>query len=166
MSITLYVVRHAKAQDRALYMTDHDRQLVTEGIVAATKVGRYLDGKAVRPDVIISSTAPRAKDTAKIVAEQLGFDPVRIQLDESLFGGGPKAYLAAINALPAGVQSVMVVGHNPDVSYFVEYLTHEDIGSMSKGAVVAISFEDLDWSHVSSRTGRLVFQIKPKDLPN
>lgn len=165
MPITLYIVRHAKAEDRATFMADHDRQLTADGTIAAARMGRYLKGKAIRPDVVISSTAPRAKDTAMVMAEQIGYDPAQIQLDNALFDGGPKAYLAALNALPASVQSAMIVGHNPDVSYLAEYLTHQSIGSMSKGAVVAIVFDDVNWAELSGRTGHVTFEVGPKQLP-
>ena len=164
MSITLYIVRHAKAEDRAIFMADHDRNLTSDGVMAAARMGRYLRSKGILPDVIISSTAPRAKDTAKVIAEQLGYDLAQINLDENVFDGGPKAYLAAINALPATTQSAMIVGHNPDVSYLAEFLTHEHIGSMSKGAVVAVTFERLGWAEVSGRTGSVSFQIGPKQI--
>lgn len=164
MPITLYIVRHAKAEERAMFMADHDRQLTSEGTMAAARMGRYLRGKAGNPDLIVSSTAPRAADTARVLAEQLGNDPALIQLNGALFDGGPKAYLAVVNALPGGVQSAMIVGHNPDVSYFAEFLTHQSIGSMSKGAVVAITFGDLTWADVSGRTGTVAFQIGPKQL--
>ncbi|GAB2588890.1 SixA phosphatase family protein [Spirosoma areae] len=166
MSITLYIVRHAKAEDRALFMVDHDRQLTPDGIIASARMGRYLHQKAILPDAIMSSTAPRAKDTAKVIAEQIGFDLAQIRLDDRLFDGGPKAYLAAINALPETTQTAMIVGHNPDVSYLAEFLTHETIGSMSKGAVVAVTFENLTWAQVSGRTGNLSFQIGPKQIFN
>lgn len=165
MSVTLYIVRHAKAEDRAIFMADHDRKLTSDGVMAAARMGRYLREKSILPDVIISSTAPRAKDTAKVIAEQLGYDLTQIDLDEKLFDGGPKAYLAAINALPDTTQSAMIVGHNPDVSYLAEFLTHERTGSMSKGAVIAVTFEDVAWAEVSGRTGSVSFQISPKQLP-
>ncbi|GAB3804163.1 phosphohistidine phosphatase SixA [Spirosoma humi] len=165
MPITLYIVRHAKAEDRAIFMTDHDRQLTPDGTIAAARMGRYLHGKTIRPDVILSSTAPRAKDTAMVMAEQIGYDPAEIRLDSGLFDGGPKAYLAALNALPASVQSAMIVGHNPDVSYLAEYLTHQRIGSMSKGAVVAIGFDEVNWAEMSGRTGHVAFSISPRQLP-
>ncbi|RYF55540.1 MAG: phosphohistidine phosphatase [Cytophagaceae bacterium] len=165
MPITLYIVRHAKAEDRAIFMPDHDRQLTPDGIIAAARMGRYLHGKAILPDVIISSTAPRAKDTATVIAEQIGYDPAAIRLDDALFDGGPKAYLAALNALPTSVQSAMIVGHNPDVSYLAEYLTHQSIGSMSKGAVVTIVFDDVNWPEMSGRTGHVVNDISPRQLP-
>lgn len=165
MSITLYIVRHAKAEDRAIFMADHDRELTSEGIMAAARIGRYLRDKGVNPQFIVSSTAPRASNTAKVIAEQIGFEAAQIQFSESLYDGGPKAYLKAVNSIPAGTTSAMIVGHNPDISYFAEFLTHENFGSMSKGEVIAVTFSDLDWADVSARTGTFVFQIAPKQLP-
>ncbi|MFD2569331.1 SixA phosphatase family protein [Spirosoma soli] len=164
MPITLYIVRHAKAEDRTMFMTDHDRELTADGIMAAARIGRYLQEKDVQPDVIVSSTAPRAKDTAKVIAEQINFDTAEIRLDQTLYEGGPKAYLSVVNALPESTNTAMVVGHNPDVSYFAEFLTHQSIGSMSKGAVVAVTFEDIKWAEVSGQTGSVAFQIAPKQL--
>lgn len=164
MPITLYIVRHAKAEDRAIFMSDFDRELTSDGIMAAARVGRYLHGKGIKPDIIMSSPAPRAKSTANVVAEQVGYDLAEVQFNEKLYEGGPKAYLAAINALPDTTQIAMIVGHNPDVSYLAEFLTHQSIGSMSKGAVVAVNFENLTWAEVSGRTGSVVFQIGPKQL--
>lgn len=145
-------------------MSDHDRELTSEGIMAAARIGRFLHEKTVEPGQIVSSTAPRARDTAKVIAEQIGFDPAQIRLDDKLFEGGPKAYLAAVNQLPDSTQSAMIVGHNPDVSYFAEFLTHQSVGSMSKGAVVAVQFDDLSWAEVSGRTGSIQFTISPKEL--
>ncbi|WP_019987782.1 SixA phosphatase family protein [Rudanella lutea] len=164
MQRTLYIVRHAKAEDHSPYLRDHDRDLTSDGIMAAARMGRHLRQQGIKPDVLISSTANRARDTAKVFAEQLGIDPETIQLDEHLFDGGPRAYLAVVNALPQSCESVMIFGHNPDVSYFSEYLTHQSVGSMSKGAVVAVTFEELNWAEVSGRTGTLAFQIAPKQL--
>jgi len=51
------------------------------------------------------------------------------------------------------------------LSYFSEFLTHQDVGSMSKGAVAAITFDDLNWAEVSGRTGNLAYYVAPKQLP-
>ncbi|UFH52134.1 histidine phosphatase family protein [Spirosoma sp. KNUC1025] len=164
MSITLYIVRHAKAEDRAIFMSDFDRKLTSDGIMAAARMGRYLKGKGVLPHVILSSMAPRASETATGIAEQIGFDLDQIAFNETLYEGGPKAYLAAINAVSDSAQSAMIVGHNPDVSYLAEFLTHQNIGSMGKGAVVAVSFDNLSWAAISGRTGSVAFKIAPKQL--
>lgn len=164
MKKILYLVRHAKAEDRASFQRDHDRELVPEGIMAAARVGRHLAAMGVKPDCLISSTANRAKDTGKVMAEQLHIDPETLVLEPKLFDGGPKAYMAAINEIASNCQSAMLFGHNPDISYFAEFLTHADVGSMSKGAVAVIEFEGLEWAEVSGRTGHLVDLIAPKKI--
>lgn len=164
MQRTLYIVRHAKAEDHSQFGRDHDRELTPEGFMAAARMGRYLQGRGVKPDYLLSSTANRARDTAKVLAEQLTLDRESVILNEHLFDGGPRAYLTAVNNLSDEHQTAMIVGHNPDVSYFSEFLTHQSVGSMSKGAVVAITFDNLRWSEVSGRTGTLAFQIAPREL--
>jgi phosphohistidine phosphatase len=162
MQRTLLIVRHAKAEDGGIFGRDHERDLTSDGIMAAARMGRTLRERDIKPDHIVSSTANRARDTAKVMAEQLGYEADQIQLDPHLFDGGPRAYMAAVNTLPDTCQTAMVVGHNPDVSYFSEFLTHESVGSMNKGAVVAIRFENVRWAEVSGRTGSIQFQLSPK----
>lgn len=164
MQRTLYIVRHAKAEDHGLFGRDHDRDLTADGIMAAARIGRNLHGRGIKPNCLISSTANRARDTAKVMAEQLSLDSEQLILNEYLFDGGPKAYMAVVNALSDECETAMIVGHNPDVSYFSEFLTHHSVGSMSKGAVVAITFDNLRWADVSGRTGTLAFQVSPKEL--
>ncbi len=164
MTRTLYIVRHARAEDQASFIADHDRNLLPDGIMAAARMGRHLQSLSMNPGILISSTASRARDTARTMAEQLGFDPEAIRYDSELFGGGTKAYLAVVNALPDSVDSAMIVGHNPDVSYFCEYLTHEQIGTLRKGAVVGIAFENIAWAEVSGRMGSVVLNVSPGDL--
>ncbi len=166
MSHTLYLVRHAEAEDASAFQRDHDRELVPPGIMAAARIGHYLHDQHIVPERLLSSTANRAKDTAKVVAEQLGIKPDTIELIADLYDGGPRAYLAALNALPGACGSVMLFGHNPDISYFAEFLTHESLGDMDKGAVAAIEFDDLNWDEISGRTGTLAFYVSPNHLPD
>ncbi len=161
---TLYLIRHAEAEDASHFQRDHDRELVSPGIMAAARMGHYLHDRHITADRLLSSTANRAKNTAKVVAEQLGIAPDTIELIADLYDGGPRAYLAALNALPTDCPSVMLFGHNPDISYFAEFLTHEAVGDMDKGAVAAIRFEELAWSDVSGRTGTLAFYVSPNQL--
>lgn len=165
MNRTLYLIRHAQAEDGSPFQRDHDRELVPPGIMAVARLGRYLHEQGITADRLLSSTAARAKDTAKVVAEQLGISPDTIILDANLYDGGTRAYLAAVNTLPAEFTSVMLFGHNPDISYFTEFLTHERIGELDKGAVAAVRFDGLSWAEVSGRTGTLAFYVSPRDLP-
>ncbi len=161
---TLYLVRHAHAEDGSIYLPDHDRDLLSAGIMAAARTGRHLhDQTADKPvDLIVSSTANRACQTAKILAEQLGIDPDMIQTNAALFDQGPKAYLAVVNALPETVQTIVLVGHNPDISYFAEFLTHDAVGSLDKGDIATVELSDgLTWAEASGRTARLASHWTP-----
>ncbi|MEZ4905113.1 MAG: histidine phosphatase family protein [Spirosomataceae bacterium] len=161
----LYIVRHAKAEDGGPFFNDFDRELTSSGIMDAAKMGKFLTNKGLKPHLLVSSSAPRALKTAQLIAEQLSFPSEFIKTTRDLYDKGPKAYLSAVNTAPTTCQYLMVFGHNPDVSYFAEYLTNAYIGSMSKGSVVAIEFDDIDWKDVSANTGTFISYDIPKQLP-
>ncbi len=163
MQHTVYLVRHAHAEDGSLYLPDHDRELLSAGIMAAARTGRHLREQTPSGiGTIVSSTAHRAMQTAKVVAEQTSIDPDTILADAALFDQGPKAYLAAVNALPESVLTAVLVGHNPDISYFAEFLTHSAIVSLDKGDIVAIELTDgLTWAEASGRTATLLWHWTP-----
>jgi phosphohistidine phosphatase len=162
----LYIVRHAKAEDGLPFFKDFERELTTSGIIDATRMGKYLADQGLKPDLLVSSSAVRAFQTAQLMAEQLGYATEKIQTTRGLYDNGPKSYLAAVNTAPSTCRSLMVFGHNPDISYFAEYLTNADIGSMSKGSVVLVEFDNLEWEAVSARTGKFISYESPKQFKN
>ncbi len=166
MSRILYLVRHATAENPSAFQRDHDRELTPEGIIEAARMGRYLTNQNAKPACIVSSTAARALKTAQVMAEQFAIEPADIEPVDSLFDGGPRAYLAAVNSIPADCASLMLVGHNPDISYFAEFLTHQAVASMDKGEVIAVKFENLTWAEISGRTGTVLFQKAPYAVKN
>ncbi|WP_041341067.1 SixA phosphatase family protein [Runella slithyformis] len=162
----LYIVRHAKAEDSSSFFGDFDRELTSSGTIDAARMGKFLADKGLKPDLLISSSAARAFQTARIIAEQLHYEYDAITTTRDLYDNGPKAYLAAVTTAPDKCHHLMVFGHNPDITYFAEYLTNHDIGSMSKGSVVIVEFDNLDWREVSSRTGKFISYDAPKQFRN
>lgn len=160
----LYIVRHARAEDGMSFFKDFERELVTSGIMDAARMGKLLANNGLKPDLMLSSAAARAYQTAQIMAEQLGYEKDHIKSTRELYDGGSRAYLEAINNAPDSCESVMLFGHNPDVTFFSEYLTNANIGSMSKGGVVKIAFENLSWAEISGRTGKFISYNSPKEL--
>lgn len=154
MSKKLYLVRHATAEEGGAMFRDMDRELISKGIMEAARMGKQLKDAAVQVDAVVSSPAVRAFETAKIVAEQLRFDVDNISTNEALYGGGPRGYLSTLNSIPSAVQSAMIVGHNPDITFFGEYLTKHALGfSMETASVIVISLpNELQWSEVSENT--------------
>lgn len=167
MSKNLFIVRHAEAEDfgYSSMLRDFDRNLTGKGISQSARLGRYLKENETVIELYVSSPAIRAFQTAKILLEQFDLDEENIKIDENLYGGGPRAYLACLNDAPESIESMAIFGHNPDITFFAEYLTRDDIqGSMNKSTVIVLKFEGFTWKEISSKSGSLVQRIDVKKL--
>ncbi len=167
MKKNLYLIRHAVAEDggNTPMFRDFDRDLTSTGIIEAARMGKFLAEKNTKFDLVVSSAAERAKATAKIFAEQVHYEADEIVLDEALYGGGARAYLLVVNQLDEAANNVAIFGHNPDVTFFSEYLTRDDIGgTMETAGVIILAFDDVKWADVSSKMGKLVAYHSPKTI--
>jgi phosphohistidine phosphatase len=158
------LIRHAEAEDPAPMSSDYERQLTTRGIMDSAKIGGHFLQQGISPDIWISSSADRTLMTAKVIMERLKMDTDSIISTRDLYGGGLQAYLKAVNNVPAECNIMALIGHNPDISYFAEYLTHDDFISMSKCGVMIITFEGLEWAEISGRSGKFEKYFTPKTL--
>lgn len=167
MKKDLFIVRHATAEDNGnlTVVRDYDRELISKGIMEAAKVGKYLSEYFPDIHTIYSSGAKRALSTATYIAEQLRFDTEKIEVSDVLYGSGPRGYLEVLSHIPNEFSHAMIVGHNPDISYFADYLTRDDTGgSMKKATVIHLQFEGLEWAEISGNTGLFIKRIDGKKL--
>ncbi|MEA5401771.1 histidine phosphatase family protein [Arcicella sp. DC2W] len=162
MTKTLYLVRHAKASDSV--SPDIVRPLTSSGMIDTARMGRNLSTKISQIDLIITSNAERTQMTTKVLCEQLGIPEEKVYVLSDLYESSPKHYLDAVNAIPANLNHVMIVGHNPSISYFAEYLTHADIGAMPTCAVVGMKIENQAWAEVGKKSGDLIFYDSPESI--
>jgi phosphohistidine phosphatase len=119
---TLLILRHAKSSWSDSQMADFDRPLNARGKRAAPRMGRLLVEEDLVPDLIVSSSAKRARKTAQKAAKAADYQG-EIRLENALYGGGSSTYLQILRHLDENVERVMVVGHNPDLEMLVEQLT-------------------------------------------
>ena len=119
---TLLLLRHAKSSWKQPELHDHDRPLNKRGKKEALKVGAYLKDHDLVPDLILSSTARRAHDTAQTVAEESGFSG-QVDLYQDLYLSDASCYLDILSCLPEDANRVLVVGHNPDLEELLTLLT-------------------------------------------
>lgn len=166
---TLYLIRHATAEDggNSPMFRDVDRELTSTGIIESARMAKYLEAKGNEVGLIISSKANRAAQTAKIMLEQWHRSEDEIFFDESLYSGGPRAYLHALNSADDSSDSLAIFGHNPDISFFGEYLTRDDTGGqMKKAGVLILTFENQSWSEISNKSGSVKSYHDPKTVQN
>lgn len=158
----VYLLRHAKAVWPSPGQKDFDRTLDTAGIEAARTLGQEMRRTGLTPEIIICSTAIRARQTLEYLDLR---PPFILEQSEKLFSGGPDAYLVAIRM--AGLEhetanSVMLVGHNPMMEELAIALagrgqppTHPDLQSGFPTAGLAIIQFDDPLAEIRPGTGTL-----------
>jgi phosphohistidine phosphatase len=162
---TLLLLRHAKSSWKDLHLPDHDRPLNKRGKNDAPRMGKLLKDKDLIPDLIISSTAGRAKKTAKLVAKACKYKG-QIVLNHSLYGAEPATYLKILEGLSDKNKAVLVVGHSPSVEEMVEVLTGSPDVMMPTCALAQISLPIQNWAELNKQQikGKLVKIWRPKEL--
>jgi phosphohistidine phosphatase len=161
---TLLILRHAKSSWNEAGLADHDRPLNRRGKQDAPRMGELLRREGLLPDLIVSSTAARARSTAEIVAQHCGYDS-EIRLARELYAAGPEAWLEALAALPDDFRCVLLVGHNPDLEELLETLTGEYV-RLPTAALAQVSLPLARWRGLNEvGQARLVNVWRPKELP-
>jgi phosphohistidine phosphatase len=155
---TLLLMRHAKSDWEADYGPDHDRPLNKRGTNSARLMGRVLAARGLVPDLIISSTATRARTTAELAMEAGGWD-AELCLDPALYESGPQGVLEASASAPE-VSRLMLVGHQPTWSMVAQRLTGEPV-EMKTATVAVIEFDLDSWSALPGASGTLVGLLNP-----
>lgn len=163
MPKTLYLIRHSYAES-PMGKPDFDRTLTAEGVNTVRALGRYLIKSSFNPSVILCSPANRAKETVLNLIEELEISDKNIHFEKVIYNASVRELLKQVNSIAAKAEEVAVVGHNPAITYFAEYLTGESIGNMDPCGMVAISFEGIKWNEISQDSGRLLNYIHPKQL--
>jgi phosphohistidine phosphatase len=159
-----FLVRHAKSDWSIPGQKDFDRELNPRGTNDAPRMGRKLYELDVKPDLIISSPAARALNTAHFIAEQLRYDTEKIILNEHVYEASVRSLLSVINDIQDDYHRVMIVGHNPTFTYIAEHLTKKNIDNIPTCGVVSIEFQIDSWKEVSGDMGTLKWFIYPKKV--
>ena len=109
---TLILLRHAKSR-HGTGETDHDRPLAPRGKKDMTRIGAYLHEHALVPELVLCSTAVRARQTVTLLAENTGLDSDRIVFIPDLYAASAEGILNTLETAPADVTCLMAVAHNP-----------------------------------------------------
>jgi phosphohistidine phosphatase len=166
----LYIGRHARSDEAP---NDHDRPLNSQGLADAEAMAQRMARRKSVVDLIVTSTALRARTTAEAYARTLGATPVdhfdpdaprpQLVLEPLLYraSSGSIARLAA--DLPDTAPHVMFFGHNPSVTDAVMQLSGRPIGHMAPGSIARIVFDVDEWAAVFPGIGRLDRLDRPDD---
>ena len=163
----IHVLRHAKSSWDDPSLDDHERPLAKRGRKAAARIAAYIDDGGIRPELVLCSTARRARETFEGISEALGSPTVHFKAD--LYDASAGEWLKALRAIDDQVSSVMVIGHNPALAALVLTLAGGggDIDRVRNkfptAALATLSFEGV-WQDLAEGATTLVDYVIPKDL--
>lgn len=159
---TLILIRHAKSDWSNPFLRDFDRELNARGLRDAPIMGALLSQKNIHPDIILSSPAQRAKSTAIEIARKLSFPEDAITYDSSLYESNIETLIEVIRGVPDTCQTLIVFGHNPEITEFVNVMCHADIENLPTCGVVAMRLRSDSWKCIEYHSGELLFFNTPK----
>ncbi|MEQ1923240.1 MAG: histidine phosphatase family protein [Pyrinomonadaceae bacterium] len=159
---TLYLLRHAKSSWDDTTQTDFERPLNPRGLKAAPLMGEFIAKKGLEPSVIVSSPAMRAKTTARLIKDA-GSLSAEIVFEKSIYEASPNALRQVVSEIDHEHASVLLVGHNPGMESFIQYLTGE-LEPMPTAALAVIELMVEKWAEINDRSGNLLGIYRPKEL--
>ena len=141
----LYIVRHAKTNKS---LNDLDRELLPLGIERTHRLGAYLQANNYSVDRIFSSYATRAMQTANILAEHLHYPQENIVSKEELYLTSQEEYFNILVGQDDTVDSVLIVGHNPEITSVAQFFVSDFMSYMQTGACYCFDFETDKWTTI------------------
>jgi phosphohistidine phosphatase len=168
---TLLLLRHAKSSWADSAVSDHDRPLAPRGARAAKRVANRLQAEAIRPALVLCSSARRARDTLDALGPSLDETTV-ISTEEGLYGADADQLLDRLHAIDKGTPSVMVVGHNPGLEDLAVRLAGDgDQAALAQlhtkfptAALATLDLGSMDWARLGPGQAFLTSLVLPRDL--
>lgn len=152
-------MRHAKSSWKDSALSDFERPLNKRGRKAAPRMAEVLQSRELVPELVIASSAERARHTAELVSDTWT-KPVETVLEDSLYHAGPLQYLASVKEHGNARSCVMVIGHNPGLEELVETLTGAE--AWLPTAAVAVMAWEGSWE--DRHSCELLDILRPREL--
>lgn len=162
----LLIMRHAQAEEIQRDQSDRSRELTSKGQQEALQMGFFLMSQQKSIDVIYSSIAARTMQTAVFISDVLKINKETIVSEEELYNSSIRTYLSFVSQLNDDYKTVLLIGHNPAVSYLSEYLSNAEIISMPTAGLCVIRFDVNAWRDISKGSGELIDFEYPEKLMN
>jgi phosphohistidine phosphatase len=163
------LLRHGKSSWSDLTLADIDRPLAPRGERASKELAKYIRRKRIRPALALCSPALRARETLEAVEVSLGKRCV-VEVVPQLYAASEQELLERLQALPAPVGSVMLIGHNPGLQNLALVLASRgaDLPQLEEkfptGALATLVVHSERWTALGPGDAELVDYVVPRQL--
>lgn len=159
----LIVMRHAKSSWKEPGQRDEQRPLNKRGRRDAPRIGERLAAEGWAPERVLSSTAQRTRETWSLMSAAFAAAP-EVSFHDELYLAGPVEVEAALRALPASVETALVLGHNDGWEGVVTWLSGQRVTlTTANAALLSCEAPDWDAAVAAAPRWRLHDVLRPHD---
>jgi phosphohistidine phosphatase len=163
MMKTVFLIRHAETEKSRNGLADADRNLTKNGLADCQLMAERLLKRNLSPDLIISSPAVRAVQTAEVFAGLFDYETAAIAKEPILYESYDiESFVRIINQIDNQIDTVFLIGHNPTFTQLAGYILGGIEYSMKKTGIIGLNFEFGSWAEVAEKTGRIMFYDTPQ----
>ncbi|XPV69426.1 MAG: SixA phosphatase family protein [Halarcobacter sp.] len=156
---TLYIMRHAEKNINKTYAHDYDVELTAQGFEDVKSVAYKLKEEDSFPDLIVSSPAIRARQTAETLCDVLEYNK-SIMYNEVIYQAFLNEIVESINYTFDTVQTLLIIGHNPSLTALSLSLggVKEEISTSN---IIKIEFDCDSWTSITKENAKYIKTFKP-----
>ena len=159
----VWLLRHAKSSWDDPGLVDHDRPLAPRGRKAARRMARWASDNGVRPELVLCSTALRARSTLELILDALGAPEVEIE--GGLYHAAAVDLLERLRVVPTDIADVLVIGHNPTLHELACVIAPPGPEAFPTGALAELRLSIDAWADLRPGCGQLGTFVVPRSLP-
>lgn len=159
-------MRHAKSSWSNAQMTDYERPLNKRGLRVAPEIGKFIYEQGLTPDLIVSSSAVRAKMTAQFFLKNCqGIEDDQLHLTREFYHAPASVYLKFLTTFSnPSIDTLMFVGHNPGLEELVERLCGK-WETLPTAAIAHFELEPDQWCDVNASGSTVLSNLwRPKEI--
>lgn len=158
---TLLILRHGKAEPRNYDEKDFNRKLSASGRLQAEMTGNAIATREGTPDIIYSSSALRALETARIVAEKVSYSPENIRIDGELYMATSLWLRYLLGNIDDEIKSCLLVGHNPGLTDLINHFGVR-LDHLPTASVAAFQFNVDSWKEIAAENAHFLWLYVPE----
>jgi phosphohistidine phosphatase len=154
----LLLMRHATAADKTIGQTDFDREITLFGQRQAGEAGLWLKNHSLQPELVLCSSSVRTRMTLEHLLSEMQHK-VPVEFERDIYYGSERDLLTMLHGVHDDVDTLLVIGHNPTISFFASSLANEEV-SFSPASIAHLQFNGYHWENLRAGTCKLHFLYK------
>ena len=162
MERKLFIIRHGKSSWDHEGLDDIDRPLAERGIRNAGEMAERLKALGLVPELLLSSPASRALNTALIMSKIWKLGPESLQIHEPLYMADSREIAQVIGGVPPEIRKLAIFGHNPSFTMFANHFLPGRLDNLPTAGVVVLTLESDRWDGIDRRDVKESYVDYPK----